>query len=371
MIDPLSLFLGILSGYFLVSYLNEKGKWVNALLFLVMAVMTGLCKSTMFIGVLAPLSALLLVEEILHTGSIKNIFNFSYPSVKRVYISAFLFITSFIVMYTWVKYSDGIKMQNPFADKWTSANTVDWNFGTLQQRLSFSNWKQYLTYSMFAHPVSYLLIIAGIISFLFFAEKKEKMILLVLFILFISPLIFFFNLFFVHTYYSTANMIFFCMILGLIIYVLMKQDQQVIKLGGAVLGILLLSFGLYRDYVFKNQILKNEPEPGVFGKLQEINFNPGPNDILVIVDNSRDPYLQYYFKCRGININRGEYEQFGKEDKLYKLSGTSTIRMICIVSKEQLEVLPDEFTGILKGEITHKSMINEAGSNYYHNFFWY
>jgi hypothetical protein len=371
LIDSFSLFLSFTSIFFLTELLQNERIIVNGSMFFLFASLTGLSKSTTFIGVLTPITAVLLIHQLIQQGGFVKLFRFKDLQIRKIYAVSILFLFAFVLMYKWVSYTDDIKMLNPLSSHWTSVNTISWNFGTLQQRLSFANWKQYFTYSMLAHPVFYLLSGGGLVVFYFFSNRPEKIVGLCMFLFFITPLLIFFNLFFIHTYYSISNIIFLNFLLGLIVAVLMKHKTLIIKTSGIALGIFLLFFSAYRSYAFRSQVLKNEPEPGVYGHLNKLSFKPGMNDVIVIIQPSRDPFLEFYFKCRGINLNQQEYETYGKVDKLKKLSGNLSIRMICIVDEAQLHELPYDLRGILPDSIKHLSISHKPESYKYYNFFWY
>ena len=371
LIDSFSLTLNFIAVYFLTGLFKEDKSIPNTLLFFFFALLTGLSKSTTFIGVLAPITAVYLVHQLFQQEGLAKIFSFKLPRIRKIYIAGVFFMVAFAGMYAWVSYSDKVKMGNPLSALWTSANTTTWNFGTLQQRLSLENWKQYFTYSMLAHPIFCLLVAGGIVAFIFYSGRKEKILGLGMLLFFIFPLLFFFNLFFIHTYYGVANAIFLYFILSLIITVLIKHKTIIIRVGGIAFGITLLLFAGYRSFVFRHQILKNEAEAGAYGHLNELNFKPGPDEIIVKVHGSRDPYLEYFFKCRGINLSKGEYEKYGKKDRLKQLSGGLPIRMICIVDEHPFRELPAAYQGILPANIQHRSIYDQAESNQFYNFFWY
>jgi hypothetical protein len=369
LIDTFSLTLAFATAWLASLYLKPQSKLIWLLLFLIAAVCTGVSKSTTFIGVLAPVLAVMLLQELLKNGGIKNLFPLS-ASTKKIAATGLCFLIAFAVMYTWVIFSDEVKATNPLSAEWTSANTKTWSFGTIEQRLSFANWKQYMTYSMLMHPLIYITLALLLGLFLFVSSKKQRKLLLCFMFLFFAPLLIFFNLFFIHTYYSVANMLFFYLILATLIVALLQNDKVAVKYTGYVLCSLVLLFGVYRSYAFRNQITKQAVEPGVYGQLNKIPLKAGTNDVIVTVQNSRDPFIQYYFKCRGINLNKQEYKLYGANGKLQQLTGGLRVKMICIVEEQPLDVLPVAYSGILQGDIRHLSLSHQPEANTFYNFFW-
>lgn len=371
LIDTFSLTLAFTSIYFAASYFKDRERNMCLLFFLLAAICTGISKSTTFIGVLAPVLAIMLLQELIKAGGLSKVRPFLKPEHKKIIAVVLSFIAAFLLMYWWVIYSDNVKLSNPLAAEWTSTKTKSWNFGTIEQRFSFSNWKQYMSYSMLAHPLFYLVMVTLLALFLYKSSLKEKLLFLCFLTFFITPILFFFNLFFIHTYYSISNTIFLYFILALLFVTVIESKMPLIKYGGYGLAVIVLFFGLYRSYAFRNQVFKNIPEPGVYGQLNKIDFKPGPNDVIALVQSSRDPYIQYYFKCRGICINKFEYKLYGMTDKLKKLAGGLPVRMICIVDEAELETLPAEYSGILPSGVKHISISHQPESNMYYNFFWY
>ena len=370
LIDTFSLTLAFVTVYFGSLFFKPKSNVLFLLLFLVSAICTGVSKSTTFIGVLAPLMAMMMMQELIRNGGFKKVGLVSGTSKKIVAIGLSILV-AFAVMYAWVVFSDTVKMDNPLAAEWTSSRTTAWNFGTIEQRLSFSNWKQYMSYSMLAHPLFYIALTFLMALFLFVSSKKQRVLMVCFAGLFLIPLLFFFNLFIIHTYYSVANILFLYLTIAVLITAILESNRQNIKYAGCVTGVLILLFGSYRSYAFRHQITKSVNEPGVYGQLNKIQFNPDMNDVVVLIQSSRDPFLQYYFKCRGINLNSEEYRLYGEKDKLKQLSGGLKIKMICIVDDKQLNVLPAEYAGILPGEMKHISLSHQPEANKYYNFFWY
>ena len=371
LVDSLTLTLCFSAIYFLSRYLKDEKKVLNIAGFFLFALFTGVSKSTTFISVLSPIVALLLLQHLMEHGGFRKLFTYKNKPVRDIYLAGILFALAFTIMYAWVIYSDHIKMQNPLSAEWASANLWTWNFGSLTQRLSLVHWKGYFTNTMIYHPAFMLLAAAGIGGFVLYANRKEKLLGICFLLLFLAPPLIFFNLFYIHTYYSIANMLFLYFILSTIVTVLIRQKTLLIKNLGLGLAIVFLSFGCYRSFAFRNQVLKNEAEPGVYGQLNKLVFNPGMNDVIVVVYGSRDPYMEYFFKCRGINLSREEYDKYGRADRLKKLSGNLPIRMICIVDERELSVLPGDFNGILPDNIKHMSISNQPETPDYYNFFWY
>jgi hypothetical protein len=131
-----------------------------------------------------------------------------------------------------------------------------------------------------------------------------------------------------------------------------------------------LVFGLYRSWTFRNQILKNGTEPGVYSKLKEIHFTPSYEDVIMVIRSTRDPFIEYFFKCKGINISKEEFHNYVTKENLKNLAGGRPIKMICVVDSAELNELPKSYQVLLPNYIHHAVISNQTESNEYFNFFW-
>lgn len=116
----------------------------------------------------------------------------------------------------WVHESDKVKLLNPMiGDHWNSKVLREWNFGTLDQRLSFSFWRSILLSNLqdilgyLGIPILLLLIRSLLRSELTIRVRYGFLILTFLF----GPLVFA-NLYFVHDYYYVGCSVFLLVVIG-------------------------------------------------------------------------------------------------------------------------------------------------------------
>ncbi|MEJ8816967.1 hypothetical protein [Lacibacter sp. H407] len=370
LIDTFSLTLCLQAIYFLCEWFHYSKKYTSLFFFTIFGTLCGLSKSTTFIGILAPATALLFFYYANRQSVFAKPLRLSLTKLRFFLLATTGFVLAFFITFMWVKYADAVKQGNPLSAMWTSSATRTWNFGTLEQRLSINNWKQYFTYSMLSHLSSYMLVGILFVLFSVLSDKKQKLAALSLLLLYLAPLFFFFNLFFIHTYYSTANILFLYLFFGYMFWVVVSAKNRFARVSGWAVLLLFFVFGLYRSYAFRHQIIKNKPEPGVYSQLNRLPIQPKPNDVIVVVQNSRDPYIGFYFKCRSINLNEAEYVTNGKAEGIKKLAGGLPIVMLCIVSDDSLNVLPANYQGIFTERYKTISVSHYPETNKYYNFFW-
>jgi len=135
-------------------------------------------------------------------------------------VIAFLPILSAVL---WTNFTDAIKQANIFTMWLTSTNLTDWNFGTLDQKISFANWWGWLTQinsSFFLGGILLLFPLLGIM-FLYEMPLKSRNFFGVALTGTLFTIFIFFNLF-RHEYYYIAVSAYISVLIGFGIFCLCK-----------------------------------------------------------------------------------------------------------------------------------------------------
>ena len=120
---------------------------------------------------------------------------------------------------SWVNHADNLKQLNPNAHFILSKNLTSWNFGSLSDRIQPESWSfllgtigtKELNFGIFPSMVIFFaFILANILSILNknSTTRESAYICNFGFFMYIAGPLIFFNLYFVHEYYATANLIF-------------------------------------------------------------------------------------------------------------------------------------------------------------------
>ncbi len=365
LIDPMSLSLSFAAIYFLINFWSQSNSFIFFSLCFVSLLLTGLTKITTFISILTPLFfiSLFLISKEKYQISIRVI------KEKKVYFVLSLWLIAFVFSLLWTYYADSIKGQNPLSVNWQSQNLKTWNFGTIEQRLSFKNWYKLITFSMVMHPVVLIATAIALFYSLIFSSGKSNLYLLVYATLYLLPPLLFFNLFLVHTYYSIINLLFLCFFYAQLIINISTHDKRVNFRRLYLVTIFSILFFLYRSWVFSSQIFKQGKEPGIWGQLDKIDFLPDKNDAILVIDPSQDPFLEYHFRCRGINLSEENFIKLDLAHKLNDLIGKQQVNLVCITGSESLVDLPKAYMKYLTKYTFTKSLYDNQNNTYY-NFFW-
>ncbi len=129
-----------------------------------------------------------------------------------------------VIGWGWVAWTDAIKAQHPLAVTLTSQALAGWNYGRLDQRLSFFFWDS--VFKRMLWPTPGMLLALGVVGMaLFRIERQLLRVQLGLLSLFLLPLLIFANVHFVHDYYQMANAVFWSLAVGLSVAVVMERSR--------------------------------------------------------------------------------------------------------------------------------------------------
>ena len=201
MIETTAVFFSVAAIKYFIDLLKHNHSFKHALLFLILISLSILQKATTGLPVLAIMCCvygLLIVKE---AGSLKRcIYN------KKTFLAFVYFGVPLVIGITWTLYTDQIKALNSLGVSLTSSELTQWNWGTLNQRLSFDLYREVILKRIFMQNISGALGIAILLIGLF--SNANKSIIAVSILMGLVPLFLFTNLHIVHTYYQTANVIF-------------------------------------------------------------------------------------------------------------------------------------------------------------------
>lgn len=145
-----------------------------------------------------------------------------------------------LVAWGWVAWTDALKTQHPIAAQLTSRALSAWNYGLPEQRFAGELW-YFTVFRRVLWPSSGMLL--GLVAVAVAwrrADARLARVLLGLLALFLLPLLVFTNLHVVHDYYQVANAVFWSLVVGLSVALLMETARPArhrwpLLLAGAIL----------------------------------------------------------------------------------------------------------------------------------------
>ena len=198
MIESAALFLSV-SGVAFYLALRESATWKPIVLFTVVATAALLQKITTAL----PIFFLLGVFSLWHVLAKPGQLNSKIAPMLKV---ALPFVIPLAVGIVWTKYSDIVKLQNEFGIYITSDALSKWNWGALEQRITFPLYRDVLIKRMIWRDLG--MGIGTIFVLLAILQRQNTAVRTVAsasVLMAVTPLLFFPNLHIVHDYYQTAN----------------------------------------------------------------------------------------------------------------------------------------------------------------------
>ncbi len=148
----------------------------------------------------------------------------------------------------WTRRADEIKAESPTTTFLTSSALTDWNFGTWDQRTDPETWQRIAErVTNEIAGIGLLALVAGLVLAIAFGGLRHRVVLAGLVAGTLAPVLIFFNLYWVHTYYLSAVFPLLCAIPVLGIAALATRFDRplvVLPVAGVVGALLLTTFAL-------------------------------------------------------------------------------------------------------------------------------
>ncbi len=273
---------------------SESGLWVAAGALLV-GCLACLTKSTTF-PAFALIGGLLAVKEFWSAWRRKI---GSRDELKQILVASAVLLLPFVPGVLWVNYSDSMKEANPFGWWLRSASTVNWSFGTIDQRLSQVLWKRIVLGRIFTDTLGLVGFLA-IVTLAGSIAKRNPFWTMVLAVLgFLTPILIFTNLHMVHNYYQYANGIFLLAAVGVSLGTIFQRYVPAlgfVLLVAIVIGQLVV---FYRD--FAPAFTRDSPRvpEGIASLVKE---HVPPEHSILVFGYTWNSSLTYMSERRSLNV---------------------------------------------------------------------
>jgi hypothetical protein len=211
MIETTAIFFSIASIKYFIDIAQSSSSFKNSSLFLIFIILSILQKATTGLPVLAILGLVyffLSMKELFSNIEEKKA-STSIFLVNKIMLALLYFGVPLAICIIWTLYTDQIKTLNGLGVSLTSSALSNWNWGSVNQRLSFDLYGDVIWKRIFERNLSGALGVAILMIALFSNAKNSlKLIIIISALMGLVPLFLFTNLHIVHTYYQTGNLIF-------------------------------------------------------------------------------------------------------------------------------------------------------------------
>lgn len=218
-------------------------------------------------------------------------------SIARVALVSFLCgVVPVVCTLLWTKFADALKSQNPLGFYFTSKVLGIWNFGTVSERLKFSN------YLHFVHAISNqagsLVLLLLLVLVYAILVRRWNWAALICLGLYIFTSLLFFNLHLIHEYYSYSSVIFLLVGAGLLIADLLLLPGRRAWIG-FILFVGLVATCAYR-YRARYYFIQRSNAPGTPHLAAIIDSTTQPSGVIIITGLDWSPELPFQSHRRAI-----------------------------------------------------------------------
>lgn len=293
MIETTAVFFSVSYLFYVVKFCRSKDL-KNIFWALPLGVLGGLIKITTLFGF--AFAALLVVMPVLM--NLRKTQNFRSGALLLFKIAA-LFVVPLAFVLAWTHYADSIKLLNPLAGGIVSSNMTDWNFGTLQQKLSVDAWWRFIFERTLRDISGAPEVVFGALVLSFLAGRKYGVRVFLSFLCFLIVPAVFTNLHFEHNYYPVANALFALAAVGFCLVGLLERGGKwrILLALSLFLFAGFSSFERYTEFFLRFQ--KNAFRfPAEF--IETVNTRVAPEDVLLIYGADWSSELPFYLRRRAV-----------------------------------------------------------------------
>jgi hypothetical protein len=220
---------------------------------------------------------------------------------------SFLLAIALVPSLLWNRYADSVKSDNPFTSWLTSENLSEWNFGTISQRLDFSNWKT--IYDRIDQSIIGIGLVVFTIAVLMIVQNRPPALHVKWLMLssLAGPMVFF-NLYVVHDYYLVAIFPLIVLLVATsfdflksMIHVSSKEYSV-----AAVAVIIIATFTSQLGSSYMTNFRHEGGEPAISSLIAERTL---PNEETIIIGCDWDPTYLYFADRKGLMLMDGRYDK--------------------------------------------------------------
>ncbi len=284
MIETFTVFLGMTSLYFCHRMIVSKG-WLSFAFALLFSLACALSKITTYPAFAFIACVFILIE------SWKNK-EVNWVAITRLSLVMFV---SVLITYIWVKYTDSVKVENPFGVSLTSSSLTHWTYGPFEQRISAQFYEQIFSKRIIPGIFGsvYSLCIVGVLFF--FTARNSKYLFLLGVVAFIIPVMLFSNLFYSHNYYFVANGVFLLFGITALVHGINLKYEWI-----SIVSLLVLLYSMLHSFNVKG-IRYNLHNPYISAG-EYVKENTNEDSFVIVIGLDWSSEIHYYSKRKGLAV---------------------------------------------------------------------
>jgi len=233
---------------------------------------------------------------------------------RHVTAAAAVVLFGVALLFAWTAYSDFIKSQNPIGDWLTSSRLTEWNFGTVEQRLSSKLWIEVLYDRVFRGSVFGAAGLAAIILGLIVARDAARRRAIALAALTgLLQFLVFTNLHIVHSYYQVSATVFFLIAVGLSVGTMAEElfPDRNILFAMLATWLVVANFVSFEDLYGPTRRMTISPENNSTLKIAEfIQANTAEDDTVMWYGFDWSSEVAFYSQRKSLTVPAWPWTNF-------------------------------------------------------------
>jgi hypothetical protein len=294
MVETCALFFSFLWLAYLARFFAEP-KAAFAAIAAVAGSLGVLAKATTF-PAFAVLGGLLFLKECYAAWTTRAVAERARPILLALLVIAI----PFLIGGAWTVYSDAVKAKNELGVHLTSTGLAQWNFGTLDQRLGATLWKEVIWNRTLTNSFGYAVIPALVLIAASLLRRRYAYAALAAVLAFLVPFLVFTNLHIVHSYYQTANVVFIVAAAGLGIASVMSAGYGAIAL--VALAIVVAAQLLYFRSTYAVYLTHDFSGEQLFRIANLARSQTQPGASLIVIGDDWSSLVPYYAQRKSFVI---------------------------------------------------------------------
>jgi 4-amino-4-deoxy-L-arabinose transferase-like glycosyltransferase len=232
-----------------------------------------------------------------------KIFSSDFSKIKKsISILVLIFSTfgSLLMVVLWNSFADTVKAQNPFTAHLisTTPQMVNWNFGTLQDRLDPKSWVT--IYFQYLGPITSGLLVMMLLTYFAIIHFEKKVIVPLIFVPILGPLLFI-NLYRSHQYYVSALYPVLIILLSSGIYAVSKKFGNNQRFASYILVLILITSSISTKVGlnYMSDLFNHSDVPPL---VHEIRQTVPSGDHVLFLGCDWNPEIPYYAETSSLMI---------------------------------------------------------------------
>ena len=234
---------------------------------------------------------------------ILKIFSSDFSKIKKLISFLVLVFSTFgslLMVVLWNSFADTVKAQNPFTAHLisTTPQMVNWNFGTLQDRLDPKSWVT--IYFQYLGPITSGLLVLMLLTYFAIIHFEKKVIVPLFFVPILGPLLFI-NLYRSHQYYVSALYPVLIILLSSGIYAVSKKFGNNQRFASYILVLILITSSISTKVGlnYMSDLFNHSDVPPLVHEIQQTV--PSGNHVLYL-GCDWNPEIPYYAETSSLMI---------------------------------------------------------------------